>query len=174
MSCGFFTLSCDLKLDAARAKELVGELAGHKVGTAEVAGWLEDRSVYVIDPVAEGDDALRVEGFDNYGYPRAWDGIKAIEGCLVEGSSFVVESEDFDLVASVVLGGRLLEVDVGPRDIAAVARDEVARRWEAARNEFVIDAPHREESCIDDDRKMYLDPHRYAGPGDGERQGDAR
>ena len=65
----FFTLSCDLKLDAARAKELVGELVGHKVGAAEVAGWLEDRSVYVIDPVVEGDDTLCVEGFDRYDYP---------------------------------------------------------------------------------------------------------
>lgn len=106
MSYKFFTLSCDLKLDAARAKELVGELVGHKVGAAEVAGWLEDRCVYVSDPVTEGDDTLRVEGFDQYDYPRAWDSIKAIEGCLVEGSSFVVESDDFDLVASVFLGGR--------------------------------------------------------------------
>lgn len=174
MSYRFFTLSCDLELDAARAKELVGELVGHKVGAAEVAGWLEDRCVYVSDPVAEGDDTLRVEDFDNYGYPKAWDSIKAIEGCLVEGSSFVVESEDFDLVASVVLGGRLFEVPVDPRVIAAVARNEVARRWEAARTEFVTDAPHREGPRIDDDRKMYLGPHRYAGPGDGERQGDAR
>ena len=126
----FFTLSCDLKLDAARAKELVGELVGHKVGAAEVAGWLEDRSVYVIDPVVEGDDTLCVEGFDHYDYPP--QGLGQHQGHRG-------------------MPGRGVVIRGGERD-----------------------APHREGPRIDDDRKMYLDPHRYAGPGDGERQDDAR